>query len=114
KMAQRLFLDGIDLQRGGRAVAQAVEFSVAIHADEAEAGLSGMDVAVARAKVAVNFPAGFGFPPPRFVECFRLLEDLQFSHRTSFVSVYISEKARPYLWQRGGRVHPATQPASMM
>src|SRR5579885_2995466 len=57
-MAQRLFLDGIDLQRGGRAVAQAVEFSVAIHADEAEAGLSGMDVAVARAKVAVNFPPG--------------------------------------------------------
>ena len=49
KMIQRLFLDGVDLQRGGRAVAEAVKLAALVDANEAEAGLAGTDVAVARA-----------------------------------------------------------------
>ena len=68
EMIQRLFFDGIDLQRGGGTVSQAVEAATLVHADEAEAALAFADVAVARAKVAMDAAVGFGFPPAGLVE----------------------------------------------
>src|SRR5712691_158828 len=79
-MVQRLFLDGIDLQRGRRSVAEAVEFSSLVHADEAETGLPFPDVAVARAKVAVHTSFGRGLPPASLVQRFGLLKNCQFLH----------------------------------
>jgi len=76
KMIERLFFDGINLERSGRAVAKAVEFAVSIDSNEAEARLSGMNMAMARAEVAVDSAAGLRFPPARFVKRFRFLEDV--------------------------------------
>src|SRR6266850_1867912 len=80
KMAQRFFLDGINLQRGRRAVSQTVEFSTLIDPNEAESRLAGMNMAVARTKVAVNSAARLRFPPARFVQGIGLLEDIQLFH----------------------------------
>ena len=38
-MIQRLFLDGVDLERGGRGVTEAVELAALVDANEAEAAL---------------------------------------------------------------------------
>src|SRR5579863_490452 len=73
KMIQRLFLDGIDLNSSGRGVAEAIKFAAAIDANEAEAGLAFADVAVAGAKVTMNFAGGVGFPPTGFVKRLRFL-----------------------------------------
>src|SRR5260370_26537603 len=67
KMIQRLFLDGINLQRGGRSIAQAVELSAFIDANETESRLSRVDVAMARTKIAVRTADGLRFPPGCFV-----------------------------------------------
>src|SRR5713226_9164031 len=67
EMIQRLFLDGINLQRGGRAIAQAVELSAFIDANETESRLSRVDVAMARTKIAVRTAVGLRFPPACFV-----------------------------------------------
>src|SRR5215472_16027492 len=83
KMIQGLFLDGINLQRGWRAVAQAVELAALIDSNEAESGLAGTDVAVARAEIAVNFPVRLRLPPASLVKFPRFLEDLQLLHRPS-------------------------------
>jgi len=80
KMAEGLFFDGIDLESGGRSVAEAVEFAILIDADETEARLAGADVAVARTQIAVEAAVGIGSPPEGFVEGGGLLEDLQFGH----------------------------------
>src|SRR5579859_77247 len=80
KMIQRFLFNGIDLQGRRRAVAQAIEFSVLIYADEAKPGLSRMDVAMARTQVAVHAPARLRLPPPSFVQLLRFLEDVQFAH----------------------------------
>lgn len=80
KMAEGLLFDGIDLECGGGGVAEAEEFAALIDADEAEAGLAGADVAVARAEVAVEAAVGIGSPPEGFVEGGGFLEDLQFGH----------------------------------
>jgi len=79
-MAEGLFFDGIDLESGGRSVAEAVEFAILIDADETEARLAGADVAVARTQIAVEAAVGIGSPPEGFVEGGGLLEDLQFGH----------------------------------
>ena len=79
-MIQRLFLDGIDLQRGGRGVAQAVEVPALIDADEAEAALARADVAMARAKIAMHAAVGLRLPPAGFVKRLSLLEYFQFLH----------------------------------
>jgi hypothetical protein len=92
EMIEGLFLDGINLQSGGSAVAEAVEFAVAIDADEAKAGLSGMNVAMAGTEIAVDFAAGFGLPPESFVERLGFLEDLKFRHGSSSFGVYIREE----------------------
>src|SRR5882672_2466631 len=84
KMAQRFFLDGINLQCGRRAVSQTVEFSALIHSNEAKARLAGPDVAVARTEVAVDFPRRLRLPPTGLVQRIRLLEDLQLFHGSSF------------------------------
>ena len=68
KMIERFFLDGIDLKGRGRAVTQAVEFAALIDANEAEARLAGIDVAVPRTEVAVDAVVGFGLPPEGLVE----------------------------------------------
>src|SRR6202022_158172 len=47
------------------------------------AGLSGIDVAVARAKIAVDAPVSFRFPPARFMQRVGFLEDLQLRHASS-------------------------------
>jgi len=51
------------LQRGGRAVAQAIEFAASIDANEAEAGLSLVNMAMARAKITMNAIAALGCSP---------------------------------------------------
>ena len=73
-MVQRLLFDGIDLQRGGGTVAEAVELAALVDANEAEAGLAFADVAVPRAEVAVDATVGFGFPPAGFVKRFGFLK----------------------------------------
>src|SRR5260370_22313293 len=60
EMVQRLLLDGINLNGGGRGVAEAVEFSALIDTDEAEARLAFSNVAVPRAEIAMHLPAGVG------------------------------------------------------
>src|SRR6266849_4050740 len=80
KMAQRFFLDGINLQCGRRAISKAVQLSAMIGSNEAESRLAGMNMAVARTKVAVNSPARLRFPPACFVQRIGLLEDLQLFH----------------------------------
>jgi hypothetical protein len=77
KVIQRLFLDGIDLQRGGRAITQAVKLAAFIDANKAEACLTGINVAVARAQITMNAAVGFRLPPTRFVQSIRFLEDFQ-------------------------------------
>jgi hypothetical protein len=90
-MVERLFLDGIDLQRGRRSVSETEELPSLIYADEAEAGLPFTDVAVARAEVAVYAAFGDGFPPAAFVQSFRLLEYFQFLHGDSKKGKRISD-----------------------
>ena len=80
KMAEGLFLDGIDLESGGGGIAEAEELAAPIHADEAETGLAGADVAVARTEIAVEAAVGIGRPPEGFVEGGGFLEDLQVRH----------------------------------
>src|SRR6266436_9917787 len=66
KMIERLFFDGVDLQRGRRAISQAVELAAFIDANKTEAALAGIDVAVARTKIAMNAPpVGFRLPQAR-------------------------------------------------
>src|SRR5437879_2377056 len=76
KMIQRLLFDGIHLQRGGRTVSQAIEFSILIDAYETKPRLAGADVAVPRTKIAVDFPRRLQLPPTSFVQLLCLLEDL--------------------------------------
>src|SRR2546422_4397302 len=91
-MIERLLFHRIDLQRGGGGVAQAVEFSALVDADEAEAALPVADVAMPRAQIAMHLVARFGFPPPRFVQGFSFLEDLQLLHRPSFADFPLAER----------------------
>src|SRR5690242_3840068 len=79
-MIQWLLFNGVNLQRGGSPVAKAIEFSFVIHANEAKARLSRMDVAMAGAEVAVHSTAWLRLPPSGFVQLLCLLEDLQFAH----------------------------------
>jgi hypothetical protein len=79
-MVKRFFFDRVDLEGGGRGVAEAVEFAVLVGADIAEARLAVADMAVARAEVAVDTIVGFGLPPESFVEGGRRLEDLESGH----------------------------------
>src|SRR5260370_36506607 len=94
-MIQRLFLDGINLQGGRRAVSQAIEFSVLIDADEAESRLTGPDVAMPRTEVAVDLPRRFQLPPAGLMKLFRLLEDLQLFHGSSCHTTFYLLMARP-------------------
>ena len=80
EMIERLLFDRINLQRGERAVTQAIELAAAVHADKAEAGLAFADVAVARTQIAVNTAVGFGFPPAGLVQSFCFLKNLQAIH----------------------------------
>jgi hypothetical protein len=79
-MVKRFFFDRVDLEGGGRGVAETVEFAVLVGADIAETRLAGTNVAVARAKVAVHTIVGFGLPPERLVENRGRLEDLESGH----------------------------------
>src|SRR6266699_4237068 len=54
KMIQRLFLDGVNLQRGRCPISKVIEFSVLIDANEAESGLARMDMAMARTKIEIG------------------------------------------------------------
>jgi len=74
-MIQRFFLDGIDLQRGRRAVAQAVQLAALIDPNETESGLAWIDVAMPGTEIAMDAPAGFRFPPARLVQPLRFLEN---------------------------------------
>ncbi len=76
KMIQRFFFDRVNLQRGGRTISQAVELAAFIDANEAEPGLAGIDVAVARTEIAVHAAVDFRLPPARFVQGLSFLEDV--------------------------------------
>src|SRR5438445_6179965 len=102
-MIERLLFHRIDLQRGGGGVAQAVEFSALVDADEAEAALPIADVAMPRAEIAMHLVARFGLPPPRFVQGFSFLEDLQLLHRPSFANFPLTKK-----WARVSTLCAAT------
>src|SRR3989441_12915075 len=102
-MIERFLFHRIDLQRGGGGVAQAVEFSALVDADEAEAALPIADVAMPRAQIAMDLVARFGFPPPRFVQGFSFLEDLQLLHRPSFADFPLTKK-----WARVSTLCAAT------
>ena len=80
EMVERFFFDGINLESGGGGVAEAEEFAVLIDANEAEAGLPGADVAVARTEEAMDAAVGIAVPPEGFVEGGGFLQDLQFEH----------------------------------
>ena len=86
KMIERLLFDGVDLECGGRAIAQAVELAAAIHAYEAETALPFSDVAVPRAQVAVHTAVGHGLPPAPFVRRRRCIQDFQFCHDLATVT----------------------------
>src|ERR1700683_1522408 len=79
-MVERLLLDRINLQRCGRAIAEAVKAATLIDADKTKPGLSVADVAMPRAKIAVRAPIRRRIPPARFVEVLGLLEDFQIFH----------------------------------
>src|SRR5258708_37196438 len=64
KMIQRLFLDGIDLQRRRRAVTQVVELAVLINANEAEASLTRTNMAMAGREERQYAASRHPSPPP--------------------------------------------------
>ena len=80
EMIEWLFLDRVNLESGGSAIAEVEEFSILIDADEAETGLAVTDVAVARAKIAMHAITWFAFPPERFVKGGGFLKDVQIGH----------------------------------
>ena len=73
-MIQRFFLDGIDLQRGGMSVTEAVKLAALVRANETEPGLPFADMAVPRTQIAVHLAFVLRLPPTSFVESRRLLE----------------------------------------
>src|ERR1700730_16514072 len=83
-MIQRLFLNGIDLQCGGRSVAQAIQRAALIDSNKAKPSLSRIDMTMPRAKVAVRAPVSLSLPPAGRVQRFCLLEDLQVVHGPLF------------------------------
>jgi hypothetical protein len=95
EMVERLFFDGVDLECGGRGVAEAVEFAVLIGAYVAETGLAVADVAVARTEVTVDAVVGFGFPPEGFVEGGRGSKDLQGGHSDAVPDLIIRLGCEP-------------------
>ena len=106
-MVQRFFLDGIDLQRGGMRVPEAVELAALVRANEAEPGLPFADMAVPRAKIAVHLAAGLRLPPPRFVEFRSLAENLEFLHLVPPLQAII----RPFPYGRAPPPHDELVPA---
>src|SRR5260370_13151168 len=58
KTIQGLLFDGIHLQRSRRAASQAIDLPILIDSNEAESRLTGMDVAMAWTKIAVNSSVG--------------------------------------------------------
>jgi hypothetical protein len=83
KMIQRFFFDWVDLQRSGRTIAQAVEFTATVDSDKTEAALPIANVAMPRTQVAMNAAVCFGLPPLRFVQRGGLGKDWQSGHRSS-------------------------------
>lgn len=79
-MVERFFLDGINLNRGGRCVTPTIKLSALINADEAEARLPVSDMAVARAEIAMHFAAGVNVPPTGFVKRIGFLENVETAH----------------------------------
>src|SRR4029077_7885381 len=101
KMIQRLFFDGVDLQRGWRSITEVVELAVLIDADKAESRLAGMNVAMPGAKKAVHAPVAFRLPPARFVQGFGLLEDRQIAHDPPPAdSILPANVPRAHCWKR--------------
>jgi len=98
-MIERLFLDGVDLESGGRSVTKTVQFAVLIHADVTETGLALPNVTVARAEVAVNAIVRFALPPESLVERRGGLEDLKSGHDASTAELIIRfEREIGLLW----------------
>jgi hypothetical protein len=58
-------------------VAQTVEFSAFVHANEAKSGLPFPDVAMPRAKIAMGFAARLCLPPTGFMQLRGLLKNLE-------------------------------------
>lgn len=94
-MIQRFFLNGINLHRSGMRVAQAVEFSAFVRANEAEPRLPFPDVAMPRAKITMRLAAGLGLPPAGFMQLRGFLEDLQALHRVLPSSQLYARTSRP-------------------
>src|SRR5260370_40695899 len=101
-MIEGLFLDRIDLQLSVWSVAKALKFAAFIDADKTEAGLARINVAMARAKIAVDAAIGFRFPPARFVKGLRFLEDIELRHESSPPSLIIRFLSRGFCEARFG------------
>src|ERR1035438_5405156 len=82
-MTQGLLLDGIDLQRRGRPIPQAIKPPTLIHPYEAKPSLSRINMTMPRTKVTMHPPASLSLPPAALIQSFRLLKDLQVLHRPS-------------------------------
>ncbi len=83
EMVQRLFFDGIDLQRSGCRISEAVELAALIRADKAKAALPFPDVAVPGTQIAMHAPLGHGLPPAGLVQGLSFLEYFQVLHSVS-------------------------------
>ena len=66
KMIQRLFLNRVDGEAGGSAVAKRIEFSADVLADVTEPGLAFAHAAKSRAEGAKNLAVILRLPPKRF------------------------------------------------
>ena len=83
-MIERLLLDRINVYCGRLRIAEVVKLSTDVLANETESGLILPDVAMARAKIAVQLAPWQGFPPTRLME-FRL--DCRNAHPISLATI---------------------------
>src|SRR5262249_35147042 len=81
EVVERFLLHWIDLDRRRRGIAEAIKAPTLIDADKAETFLAIPDVAVARAKVAMNLVAWLGLPPAALMQSLGFLQNPQFLHR---------------------------------
>jgi hypothetical protein len=97
-MVERLFLNGVDLDRRRGSVTQAVKLAAFVHADEAETGLPFADVAVARTKITMRLIVGLSLPPTGFVQCSGFLKNFQIFHSTAPTKAALMPIIRSHAW----------------
>lgn len=97
-MVERLFLNGVDLDRRRGSVTQAVKLAAFVHADEAEASLPVADVAMAGTKITMRLIVGFRFPPTGFVQSRGFLKNFQIFHSIAPAKAALMPIIRSPVW----------------